>query len=336
MGVGTQVEGHAVGVGGERAVARAHGVVTEGYFWRFTDARAGRVVIALCGINRGPGETWATLGLGGHPGGFTRWTDARPAGDDPDRLAVHAGDGTFAADADGVALDLGPDARLEVRLHDVRTWPRRPFGGSGAAHALPGLPQYWHPHVLGGRAEGRAIIDGEEIDLAGWDVYAEKNWGASFPDRWWWGSAQGFARPDVCVAFAGGPLAIGPARFDATALVVQLGPTLIRLGDPLLSPMRADVGEEHWRLRGRGPRWSVEVDAGAPLGEAHVLPVPLAGAGHSVPGALEHLGGRLRVAVRRRGRLVFEGESHLAGLEHGGIERAAAELRRRESLAVAL
>ena len=66
-----------------------------------------------------------------------------------------------------------------------------------------------------------------------------------------------------------------------------------------------------------------------------MLPVPLPGEGHSVPGALEHLAGRLRVAVRRRGRLVFEGESRLAGLETGGVAGVDVELERRATEAAA-
>jgi len=308
----------------------AHEVTMEGYFWRITDARAGRVVVALCGINRSSGGTWATVALAGHPGGFVAAADLPDAGADPDRLGAWAGERAFAGQPGRVRVDLGPDARLDVRLRELRGWTRRPFGGSGAAHALPGLGQYWHPHVLGGRAAGRAILGGETVALDGAEVYAEKNWGrGGFPETWWWGQAHAFERPDVCVAFAGGDVAIGPARLRATALVVRLGDELIRLGDPVLSPVQADVGDAHWRLRARGPRWSVEVDAGAAPGAAHVLPVPLPARRHSVPGALQHLGGRLHVVVRRRGRVMFAGESRLAGLEHGGRDRAAAELARR-------
>jgi hypothetical protein len=37
----------------------------------------------------------------------------------------------------------------------------------------------------------------------------------------------------------------------------------------------------------------------------------------------------MRVSVRRRGRLVWDGESTVAALEHGGIDRARAEVLRR-------
>ena len=111
-------------------------------------------------------------------------------------------------------------------------WPRRPFGGSGLAHVIPGLGQYWHPHVLGGRATGRAVLGDEVVDLDGADVYAEKNWGRGFPERWWWGQAHGFERPDVCLAFAGGDVALGPA----TAPRHGAGRPSRRDGDPARRP----------------------------------------------------------------------------------------------------
>jgi hypothetical protein len=54
-----------------------------------------------------------------------------------------------------------------------------------------------------------------------------------------------------------------------------------------------------------------------------VLPVPLPAAGYSVPGARENLAGVLRVTVRRRGRVVFAGESRIAGLEFGSVTQTA-------------
>jgi hypothetical protein len=299
---------------------RAHGVGMEGYFWRFTDVRGGRVVVALCGVSRSAAGTWANLALAAHPGGLLRSADVAPADADERRLGVRAGERAFAATPDRVRLDLGSDARLDVRLSALQGWTRRPFGGSGAAHALPGLSQYWHPHVLGGRADGEAILGEQRFELAGAAVYAEKNWGrGGFPERWWWGQAHGFARPDVCVAFAGGTVGLGPARLRATALACRIGDTLIRLGDPIVSPVHAEIGPGRWRMRARGPRWSAELDGRAAPDTAHTLPVPLPGERRSVPGAHQHLAGDLRLTVRRRGRVVFSGESPLAGLEQGDV-----------------
>ena len=300
---------------------RGHDVAMEGHFWRFSDPASGRVVLALCGVSRDHEGSWGNLALAAHPGGFLRAADVPHARADPAALGVVARGvgGSFAADARRVELDLGPGARLGVTLED--RWPRQPamLGGSGAAHLVPGLGQYWHPHLLGARVSGHAVLGEDTIDLTGWRAYAEKNWspGGGFPPHWWWGQAQGFDDPGVCVAFAGGVVTVGPARLEATALVLGLDGRVVRLGNPLLAPAAVSADGERWAVRVRGPRWSAELEGGAPSSAAHVLPVPLPAERRSVPLAHEHLAARLALTVRRRGRVVYAGESAVAGLEVG-------------------
>lgn len=308
----------------------AHGVAMEGYFWRLTRPDTGDAVIALCGINRSADGPWATVGLAAHPGGFLRTAAHAEASADDNRLGARAGR-VFAADDRRLQVDMGPDAQLDVSVRGHVLWPRGRFGGSSVFQTVPGLNQYWHPWLLGGTAHGTAVLDGRRVDLTGAQVYAEKNWGREgFPGAWWWGQAHGFEEHDACVAFAGGEVSAGPLRTEVTALVVRLpgGPT-IRLGNPIVSPVRADVTDETWSLRGRSAVWSVAVDASSPLGAAHVLPVPLPAPRRNVPGAIEHLAGRLTVTVHRRGRLWWRGTSRTAALENGGVERARVEMRRR-------
>ncbi|MCX6395324.1 MAG: tocopherol cyclase family protein [Propionibacteriales bacterium] len=308
----------------------AHGVAMEGYFWRFTDPATGRVLIALNGVNRADDGTWSTLGLAAHPHGFLR-TTAHPVGSaSTDGLGAFAGD-AFAGTADRLQVDLGPDARLDVQITNPVPWPRRSFGGSSVFQAVPALNQYWHPWLLGGTAHGRAVVGAETWDLDGWSVYGEKNWGkGGFPDSWWWGQAQGFAEPSACVAFAGGEVTAGPISTTVTAVVVLLPDgRLVRLGDPVVSPVRAEVSDDRWVLRGRSARWQIDIEGSGSLDIAHVLPVPLPAERRNVPGAIEHLGAELRVTVSHRGRIVWQDESGLAALEHGGIDRARAEVVRR-------
>ncbi|MSX02355.1 MAG: hypothetical protein F2813_04245 [Actinobacteria bacterium] len=307
-----------------------HGVAMEGYFWRITDPASGRVVIALIGVNRAADGHWSTLGLAGYPNRFL-WTVAHPEGAaDSTQLGASAG-GAFRADEQLVQVDLGEDARLELKIDSPRPWPKRRLGGSSIFQAVPALNQYWHPWLLGGSASGSARLGDDYWEFDGAQVYAEKNWGkGGFPPAWWWGQAQGFEEPQVCVAFAGGVIESGPLRTEVTAVVVLMPDgTLIRLGDPIISPVEAEVSDEHWRLSGRSARWSVEIDGYAPLGAAHVLPVPLPAERRNVPGAIEHLGGEMNVVVRRHGRVAWRGRSELAALEHGGIDRARAEVTRR-------
>lgn len=313
----------------------AHGVAMEGYFWRVTDAASGRVVIALIGVNRGPRGPWATLGLASWPEQGLSVTAAPDGWADPIRLGARSGT-AFVADQRSVHVDLGPDARLDLAIDEPQLWPRRRYGGSSGFQSVPRLNQYWHPWLLGGRASGSATVGGQTWTFADAQIYSEKNWGAEgFPDAWWWGQAQGFADPGACVAFAGGQVHAGRLRTEVTALVVRLPDgTVVRLGNPGSSPVRAEVTDERWRFVGsqrarRGGGWQVEVEGWAPLGAAHVLPVPLPSEGRNTAGAIEHLGGQVSVRVRHGGAQVWEGHSTLAGLEHGGLARAEAELRRR-------
>ncbi|MGC5584691.1 tocopherol cyclase family protein [Ornithinimicrobium sp. W1665] len=323
---------------------RAHpGVAMEGYFWRLTDVATGRVLIALVGVNQGPDGPWATVGLASSDG-FLRTAAVAGATADPSGLGATAGaaaagrDGSpsFSGSATHLHVQLD-DAMVDVCLEPLAPWPRRALGGSSIFQAVPRLNQYWHPWLLGGRATGTVRLGDARWELDGAQVYGEKNWGAEgFPDSWWWGQAHGFAEPGAAVAFAGGqvharPLGL-PLRTEVTGLVVRLPQgRVLRLGDPGLSPVRATVHDDRWLLAGthRAGGWRVEVEASAPVGDAHVLPVPLPSQGRNTPGALEHLTGTMEVRVTRGGRPVWSGVSSLAGLEHGGLRRAEAELARR-------
>ncbi len=292
---------------------RYHGVAMEGYFWRFTHAASGRVAIVMCGVNRSSaGERWAFVGLAAHPGGFFRWAALQDAEADAGGYGVRAG-AAFSAGPDHVTVDLGPDCRLDVALREPRAWPKRAYGGLGGAHALPGLTQYWHPHLFAAEVRGSAVAGGDAFTLDGAGAYAEKNWGGGFPDRWWWGQAHDFGE-DVSVAFAGGPVGVGPATVDATAVVVRLDGTVLRC-----RPTGAvELGSGSWRLRARAGGRRVEIEGAADPATAHALTVPVPSERRAVDRSQHHLAGELHLRVHRRGRTEFAGASALAGLERGG------------------
>src|SRR3954451_10086509 len=301
---------------------RPHGVAMEGWFWRITAPATGVVAVVLAAVNRDAGgRAWGTVGLATHPGGFSRALVVEDvgAGADADGGRLRIGEALEATPA-GIRVDLGPDARLEVALDAPGRWPRRAFGGLGAAQAIPGLSQYWHPWLLRARVHGGGTIGDRALDLDGAVAYAEKNWSnGGFPQSWWWGQAHGFADdPGACVAFAGGRAGGGGLRLTATSLVVSAGGQLLRLVRPL-QPLRVDVGDHGWRLAGRtagGVRVQVEGHAnGTP---PHLLPIPVpAQRRHQEAAAAQHLAGVLHLRLSRRGRTLFSGTSSLAGLARG-------------------
>jgi hypothetical protein len=290
-----------------------HGVGMEGHFWRITQPATGVVVVAIVAISRdAAGEPWAMASLAAHPGVAVRSATLREAWAAQRGLAFTAGE-AIVADERSLRMAFD-DARLEVSFADPLLWPRRAFGALGPAHAIPGLSQYWHPWLLRARVTGCARVGGAEIDLDGAVAYAEKNWGTGgMPPRWWWGQAHGFDRPDVCVAFAGGRAGVGPIRMTATALVVALGSEVRTVVRPP-RPLEVAVDERSWRLSGGG----IELEGHADPVSPHLLPVPVPHERRRLDDwAPQHLAATLRLKVRRRGRTLYEGTSHLAGLELG-------------------
>jgi hypothetical protein len=292
----------------------------EGWFWRLTDTRARRVIVALCGVNRHADGPWTTVAVAAHPGGIVRSAAVEAGWASSERFEVRA-DACLVADERRLRVDVD-DVHLSVDLHGLMPWPLR-FGAGGLLSAVPFLGQYWHPHVLGGRADGTLRIGEQRWSLENTDVYAEKNWGAGFPDRWWWGQAQGFADREVCVAFGGGRLRVGPLAASVTGCVVRIGSRVVRFAPPT-AVVRAEVEGDSWHVNARRRGWRVVLDgqgAGAPPA---VLPVPLPTERRNVDRDFEHLAARLRLRIWHDGALLLDDTSSLAALEVGTTDLEAA------------
>jgi hypothetical protein len=291
----------------------------EGYFWRFTDVAAGRVVVALCGVNRHPAGDWATVAIAAHPGGVLAHAAVDGAWASEDRFEVRAGD-VLHGDAGGVRVTLD-GLEVDARLPETFGYPRGALHAGGLVSVLPFLGQYWQPHVLGARVEGVADLGAAgRWDLGAATAYAEKNWGRGFPPKWWWGQAQGFDREDVCVAFGGGHLLFGAPGLERG---VDIGGVVARVGDevlalaPPLARVRTTVADGRWRLSARTRRTKVLVDGDGDGCTPHTLPVPRPAERRNVQSDFEHLAARMRVRIERDGAVLYEGSSSLAALEVG-------------------
>jgi tocopherol cyclase len=151
------------------------------------------------GVCRGGGVG----GVAGRPGGGWRSTflDAPVA----DAGGVRIGS-AFSGEAERLRVAI-PGARVHADLREAVRWPRT-WPGTGPAGLLPGMRQYWLPHVLRAQAEGFVEVD-ERWALEGATAYAERNWGNGFPPVWWWGEAHDFGGDDVqFTAFGPGGLSL--------------------------------------------------------------------------------------------------------------------------------
>lgn len=292
-----------------------HGTEMEGWFWRLTEPATGRVAVALCSVNRHPRGDWSTAAIALHPGGVVRSAAIGAAAAERDRFVVTAESegNSLYADRGRLRLAIG-DSEVDLTVGETFGWPRA-FGGGGMFSSVPFLNQYWHPYRLGGTASGVVSSGGDRWEFRDATLYCERNWGAGFPRRWWWGQAHDFDGADVSVAFSGGLLELGPLHKEVTGVVVRLGEKVVRITPPAWVSGTCDV--EHWHIEARTPRYHVVLDGRGGDAGPDVLPVPLPGERRNIDTDYEYLAGSLRCTVREWGRTVFDGTSQLAGLEVG-------------------
>ena len=293
----------------------SHGTEMEGWFWRLSDPLDGRVVVALCSANRHPDGDWSTAAIALHPGQIVRSAAIDGVRADRTRFSVHAhaGRDRIDADRDGLRMVLG-DSEINLTVTREYQWPMA-FGGGGVFSSVPFLNQYRHPYRLGGKASGVVSCGDQRWTFTDATLYCERNWGSGFPLRWWWGQAHDFDGDDVCVAFSGGLLELGPLQREVTGVVVRLRDRVLRITPPAMVSGMCD--RDRWRIDARTARYRVELDGrGAGTGP-HVLPVPLPAERRNIDSDYEYLAGTLRCTVREWGRTIFDGTSKVAGLEIG-------------------
>lgn len=296
--------------------SRPHGVALEGWYVRVAEPLSGRVAAVMVGLTtERDGARWALVVAAVHPEGVVRHVVV-DCGLDLGRPLV-IGD-VLRMDATALRARVD-DVELAVALRPGA--PLRPllWGGLGPGHLVPGLPQYWTPLDAGVAERGTLRLGGMTHDLSGGRVYREKNWGTGFPPHgWWWGAAHAFPDPRLAVAFGGGPLSrLGPAP---TALVVSTPDALVRLGTPLVSPLRATITDGRFAVEGGGLRHRVRLD-GQHDGTTLRLPHPEPPGREPGWRARQAFAADVTLLLERRAggrwRTAASGASPVAGLESG-------------------
>ncbi|MGH2950977.1 MAG: hypothetical protein ACRDKX_02900, partial [Solirubrobacterales bacterium] len=92
--------------------ARDHDARFEGYYWRFTDPAAGRVVIALCGLTASADGRWAVAAIATHPGRHVRSAIMPGASGNRRGFGVRAGGASGGNGRTPVSVVAGGDHEL--------------------------------------------------------------------------------------------------------------------------------------------------------------------------------------------------------------------------------
>lgn len=66
------------------------------------------------------------------------------------------------------------------------------------------LKTYWNVSFSDARATGSVTWNGKRYDFADQPFYAEKNWGAALPSKWYWTQCNSFDGYDQLSVTAGG------------------------------------------------------------------------------------------------------------------------------------
>ena len=226
---------------------------------------------------------------------------------------------------------FGPGKRafLNPTLSPVVGWGGAFANASARQYSTAGwlasLGPLFSPHyqvlMSLGRATGFVEVDGERLSFARAPFYAEKNWGAAFPSRWWWLQ---------CNAFEDSLEGCSELTLTATGATRQLlaGTRLDRSEDVALVGLHVDgeflpFPDVRWTVapwgdwRVSGAYEGLTVDIAATASDAGV-PVRVPTDAGMADGATETYDGRLSVELRRGGDVLVTASTHLACCETGG------------------
>lgn len=177
--------------------------------------------------------------------------DVEGASLDPDRStgAINGGAHTVSWDL-AIRGDAPPLFLLPLKLYAARL-PR--------AKSLVGRPLAMF--------DGKLVIDGRRVEIAGWAGSQNHNWGSRHTDHYAWGQVAGFAGyPDSFLEVATARLRIGPVWTPPMTPIVlrHRGEEIAMNGLAQTLRARANVRYFEWTFRSESPRWRIEGTIEAP------------------------------------------------------------------------
>jgi tocopherol cyclase len=259
--------------------------------------------------------------------GLGHWQrlDGRPQYLEPEEFAQQEGDRyqVTATLHQGQLRDpgTGASARWHYTTRPIYGWGDRNQPQQSTAGWLSQFQIFepgWQILMAHGLSTGWIEWNGDRYDFEDAPAYSEKNWGGSFPQKWFWLNCNAFeGEPDLALTAGGG-------RRSVLGLMESVAMVGIHHGGRFYEfvPWNGSVKWQiqpwgDWRVQAQTADYTVEL-----VGTTDQRGTPLRAptAEGLIFACRDTMRGNLTLTLRDRptGRLIVQAHSHLCGLEVGG------------------
>ncbi|XP_024381013.1 probable tocopherol cyclase, chloroplastic [Physcomitrium patens] len=219
-----------------------------------------------------------------------------------------------------------PIARWEYSTRPIYGW-----GDSGAEQkstagwlaALPVFEPHWQVCMAGGLSTGWIEWDGQRYEFEDAPSYSEKNWGGSFPLKWFWIQCNVFegVSGEVALTAGGGRrgLPLVPGAYEEVAMVGIHYDGKFYEFVPWEGSVEWDISTwGSWKMSAKRDDYEVNLEATCDS-PGCTLRAPTADLGLA-PMCRDSFFGKLKLTIRNRssGKMILDTTSDMCALEVGG------------------
>lgn len=226
----------------------------------------------------------------------------------------------------------GPESSVGVCEWEFEVEPLIGYGNkdgpqrstAGWLASFPVFEPHWQVLCAHGLANGRVRWGDQEYTFERAPYYAEKNWGESFPERWFWVQCNSLdSDQEVALTSAGARRAVpGGITEDVAMVGLHLNGHLYEF-----APWKGTVSWSvdpwgRWEVWADGEEYAIEVSAACTEEDGTTLRAPSASQG-LVSSCRDTFAGAVSVTLKRKMRggmneVVYQGTSDSCALEVGG------------------
>jgi len=232
---------------------------------------------------------------------------------------ISVGPNYFSADRINLAIDdaLG-SLSGELAFENLTGWPVQFFspGAMGWFAWVPFMECYHGVVSMDHRIQGQLILDGEDLNFTDGRGYIEKDWGKHFPSAWIWGQSNHFDQEGVSLMLSVAVIPWLGQSFAGFIIGFLLDGTLHRFATYNRSKVNdIALSDTSVHLVVSNPSHQLTIDARRSEGGMLQAPTEIS----MDRRIIETINAKIDVRLEdHKGRLIFEGSGHHAGLETVG------------------